>query len=389
MAATVQNESKKTRIIVLCPDPPGFSGQRNATEAVLKAVGATQRYELDVVKLAGIPKTGGGLVGMCKFAIANFAALFKILMVSLFMSPKGIFLALSQSNKTLVRDHFLVRMIRLLARNKQIPLVSRLDSSIFMSWSRDDALAEKFNQMLQECDLVTALGPRQKERLEQQYSSTTEYRVVPNTCDIECCSESDIENKNSNSRPVSVLHLSSLMEPKGYLEIVESAKQFADSTEVTICGTITKTEYDQRFGSVKEATDFLEKSVESGTNIRWVRGAIGAEKAALFERANVFVLPTRYPVESQPLVLLEAIAAGCTIVTTSIGEIGYIVDSSSAAILETGTAGEIAEVVKRLENNPNERIELAKAARRTFLTRFNIERFEENWTVLFDEIFRR
>jgi glycosyltransferase involved in cell wall biosynthesis len=57
--------------------------------------------------------------------------------------------------------------------------------------------------------------------------------------------------------------------------------------------------------------------------LEWIRGARGAEKQALFEQAQIFVLPTQYPVEAQPLAVLEAMAHGCAIVTTDVGELAF------------------------------------------------------------------
>jgi glycosyltransferase involved in cell wall biosynthesis len=86
----------------------------------------------------------------------------------------------------------------------------------------------------------------------------------------------------------------------------------------------------------------------------------------LFREADLFVLPTRYAVEAQPLVLLEAMASGCAIITTSVGEIPTILDEASAVFLRKGTADELSATLARLAAEPETIGCLAEAAHQRF-----------------------
>jgi glycosyltransferase involved in cell wall biosynthesis len=113
--------------------------------------------------------------------------------------------------------------------------------------------------------------------------------------------------------------------------------------------------------------------------VRWVRGAIGPAKQALFQEADIFVFPTRYAVEAQPLVLLEAMASACAIVTTRAGEIATILDDQSAVFLEGSRVDSLALALNRLSADLPECRRLATEARSRFVANFQLDRQIDRW----------
>jgi hypothetical protein len=114
--------------------------------------------------------------------------------------------------------------------------------------------------------------------------------------------------------------------------------------------------------------------------IRWLReGAAGADKALLFQEADVFVLPTYYAVEAQPLVLLEAMAAGCAIITTRAGEIPTILDEECALFVEAPATESLVAAMLMLIEDDTRRARLACAAHTRFVERYQISRHLDAW----------
>ena len=372
------------KVLFLYPDPPGFSGQRRAAELMLEVLEESGTYRLLPVKLPGLPRTGGGVFAYLRFFGTTLLSLFAITKHALFGRLDGAFVALCQTRSTLIREHFLIRMIRLLSRKPDLPFGYRLDGSNFTAWSGDEAVARKFESVLSEGEIVSVLGPGQKEVIDERFGAADiEAMIVPNTCEFQSISADEVEKKHVADGSIHVLHLSSLMEPKGYIEVVHAMQQLDEELQVTICGKITSSPYDKTFNSVAAASKWLAEQVDCTPRLNWVHGAFGKEKHQLFLNSHIFVMPTDYPVEAQPLVLLEAMACGCAIVTTNVGEIPFMVDESCAIIINGRNADEVATAIEKLKSDAPFRQRLALAGRERFLERFSMQQNLSNWLSAF------
>lgn len=59
--------------------------------------------------------------------------------------------------------------------------------------------------------------------------------------------------------------------------------------------------------------------VELGDHLRYLGPLFGQDKQAFYDEVDVFVFPTQYNNEAQPIVLFEAKAAGCLVITSERG----------------------------------------------------------------------
>jgi glycosyltransferase involved in cell wall biosynthesis len=89
-------------------------------------------------------------------------------------------------------------------------------------------------------------------------------------------------------------------------------------------------------------------------------------------------------VEAQPVVLLEAMASGCAIVTTAAGEIPAILDDRSAVLLTDGTSETLAAALQSLVADAAARARLALAANARFVNLYQIERHLDTWEKLLE-----
>ena len=103
----------------------------------------------------------------------------------------------------------------------------------------------------------------------------------------------------------------------------------------------------------------------------------GRRKAEAFEWAEVFVLPSRYPFEGQPLSLLEAMSAGSRSVSTDHSGIPYTTrNEREALIVPPGDVQALAGAIGRLIENPSLRRSLGDAGRRRYLEVYSPEHFD-------------
>ncbi len=132
---------------------------------------------------------------------------------------------------------------------------------------------------------------------------TNPVTVIPNGVDIP-----KIKQKY-NIEPdsfLNILFLSRIHPKKGIELLIEAVSKISNNLKVTIAG-----EGEAKY--IQELKEFvLKKKVEDKFN--FIGGVYGAQKWSLYEKADLFVLPTYS--ENFGLVVSEALAAGVPVITT-------------------------------------------------------------------------
>ncbi|MFT4256223.1 MAG: glycosyltransferase family 4 protein [Pseudoxanthomonas sp.] len=141
-----------------------------------------------------------------------------------------------------------------------------------------------------------------------------------------------------------VLYLSNLMREKGILILLDAfllLKQQGVPFRARIAGHLET-------GISSEIEDRLARLT---TEVEYIGPVKGQAKMDLLHEANVFVLPTHYTMEGQPISLLEGMAAGNIIVTTRHAGIPDIVDESNGYLLPVRDTPALAECLGRIAAN--------------------------------------
>ena len=102
----------------------------------------------------------------------------------------------------------------------------------------------------------------------------------------------------------------------------------------------------------------------------------GQEKADLLRKCLFMVVPSRY--EGQPLTVIEAAACGKPVIVSDIPELSYTVDAGFGVSFRSGEAGELAEKMHLLLNNPSLRREMGRKARE-YARQFTWDRIAEEY----------
>jgi len=383
---------KGQQIVFIYADPPGFSGQRNAAEIVITGARgegySCQRILTPTADRTGTRSKLWKTLYLKRVLGTGFRSLTKA-----FSGKTLVYMTCGQTLTGLIRDGLPFLLICRRRRNKKS--VISLHGSNFMRWEKNARTARFLRLLIAHSTFVTVLGQRQREGLAALGIPPEKIRIVPNTTEFPAATEAEIRQKHvARTGPVRLLHLSSLTRTKGYTVFLEALEVLAGRQgapiEAVLCGTIFITEYND-FSSPQEATDWIAAKIEainrSGrVSVRWIRGSVGEAKRGLFDEADVFVLPTMYPVEAQPLVLLEAMARGCAIVSSDVGEIPAILSASEARLLSEPTTGSVAEALDQLVVDHGLRSELGRAGWTRFVSEFQPERHFEVWHHLFQEL---
>jgi glycosyltransferase involved in cell wall biosynthesis len=371
----------------------GFSGQRFASELLI--AGLVQRgWQVGIIKTPLLDRIEGHssvkrLLEKLGLGIRLLAVWLKGTWVAL--GPTLLYVNLGQTRFALIRDGVPLLIRGIFNRDRQA--VISLHGNLFTAWDRRSLEARLLRQMARPARYITVLGPNQEARLAELGVPAEKIVQVDNTCLIPPVTEQECVDKQAihAHQTLNILFLSSLSETKGYPEFVEAISKLSSivtsPVEATVCGKITLMDADTRFTSHAAASDWLEEQISevncsSQVRLRWVSGAAGAAKEKLFREAHIFVLPSRYRVETQPIAILEALASGCAVIATQIGEIPSTLNDRTALLLGEATPDAIATAIEGLLGNPDRRRDLALNGLRLFKERFDYEKHLDHWEEL-------
>ncbi len=212
-----------------------------------------------------------------------------------------------------------------------------------------------YKLMLNRLGAVIILGERHCD-IYKSYVSVNKMHIVPNfAIDSLYCPESVIDGKYGNLKKINVLFLSNLLPGKGYKELISSIKKLDSKIRQEYCFDIVG-----GFESKLDSVEF-ENSIVGIDEVHYHGIMIGKDKVDKFWGAHIFILPTYYPFEGQPISILEAYASGCVVVTTDHSGIFDIFNPSinGFQVLPKSTES----LINLLQEIPKRRDELVRIAK--------------------------
>jgi glycosyltransferase involved in cell wall biosynthesis len=124
------------------------------------------------------------------------------------------------------------------------------------------------------------------------------------------------------------------------------------------------------FPGSREADRFALLARRYPGEIRHAGEVSGEEKRRLFLESDCLCLPSRYPHEGQPLVLLEALAYDLPVVATRWRAIPETLSPGTGELVDTGEPGPVAAALRAVRERPP----TPGLARQCYLDRFTDER---------------
>lgn len=359
------------RILVIGPTPPPYHGVAHATELLLQS-DLRRTYEL--VHLDTADRRGIGNIG--RFDLRNLMVALRdgvrFLTLLVKRPPDGIYLTLSQNRLAFLRDClFLLPAIAL-----RLPVVAHLHGGRMGAFlEQTDALTRGLLRwVLRHLSRVVVLGESLRPMIAGLVPAA-QIDVVPN----------GILDPGRSSRresgPVRVLYLASLMESKGFRDLLDAARTFKGRTDVefVLAGELE---------NPRDAPGLSALEQELNGLIRYVGVVVGAAKTELLRSADIFVFPTYYEYEGHPYVLLEAMAAGLAIVTTDHAAIAETVRSGREAVfVHKRSPRQLATVIDALVADPARRSLLGSGARQRYLECYTYTRWTNRMATVFDHAF--
>ena len=211
-------------------------------------------------------------------------------------------------------------------------------------------------------------------------------KFVVNNCDEIACVNNELKNKlikiikkdnvsvipmgvdtklykNKNNFNKNILFLGRLAEKKGVRYLLEAIKLLKDDKiKLYIAGD----------GSLRKSLEEFVKKNKLQDKVRFLGYIYGKEKINLVKSCGIFVIPSiiteQGDREGLPVSLLEAMAAGKSIIATNVGGIKEIIkDNYNGLLIEQKNSKEIASSINKLMNNKSLAKKIGVNAKKTVL----------------------
>jgi glycosyltransferase involved in cell wall biosynthesis len=364
-------------VVAVGPVPPPHSGLSIAFKEVCDDL-VREGYRCRVVDIALPVDTEVGWRRSAKRLRDWFRALAQLRREVSRAERPVLYLMLGQARMSVLRDLCCV----LIGRAHGAVLVGHVHGGSYDLLFRDadPALRVAILTVVRSLDRIIVLGEGLRRMFDFEPSAAPRLEVVPNGLPAGGALAASPRALDPDG-PLRLLFLSNLIESKGYFEVVEAAGELrrrGRDVHVHLAGEFRQSPDDLRVRSTEHAESLLRERARA----LGLEGAVtlhgtveGADKERLLRECHLFVLPTRYRFEGQPISIIEALAAGLPVVATRFRAIPDLVDDRvSGVLLDEATPGALADAVEWLAA-PERYGEASRAAIETARTRLRPEQF--------------
>jgi glycosyltransferase involved in cell wall biosynthesis len=181
--------------------------------------------------------------------------------------------------------------------------------------------------------------------------------------------------------PVRLLYLSNMIPSKGYWDLLHACRKLKNAGidfRCDYCGDFLDIVDPTGSSTTAAAAEnqFRKAIEEFGLSERVTyHGSVhGSRKIELLRAAHMFVLPTYYPWEGQPMSIIEAMAAATPVISTRHRAIpDQVIDGDNGFLVKTRSPADIAQAVTRLATDRDLFAKQSGNAHRHFREHFGAE----------------
>jgi len=287
------------------------------------------------------------------------------------------YITTAQSKKGFLRDNALVGLMRLF----KVKVVGHQYGANYhqLTDALSDSGMRKLKRMLDYISVIIVEG----EHMKSQYSFLDGYenkvKVIPNGLP-NVGKSALIPKVYMGDKPFMMYYLSNLIWSKGYFEVLQAVDMLVNKegrdVKCVFAGKFMASADDMRPGiSNKEDFDNFVEDHHLADAVSYYPGMYGEQKDEMFARANVFLLPTYYINEGQPVSIIEAMAYGCVPIVTKYRHIPMMVTEENGCFVEAKKPDQIARAIVALMDNSEVYAAKSAACIHDYEEKFTFEKY--------------
>ena len=362
----------KPKVLLLGKLPPPYIGPSIATEILLKS-GLNQYFELihlDTKVNENIHAFGKWNLGK---VVKNFNLYARIRHLLKVHQPDLVLIPISQTTTGFFKDSLFI----LICRFFHVKVLLQLRGSNFKTWiSHSSYLNKRYVKwVLHKTAGIIVLGENLKQLFFDYYPANRIF-VVPNGGDYM------IPEKKKQGE-CKVLYLANLLGSKGIEDVFKAIELLQSQTTIKYSVDLVGAWYNKE--EERRCLDIKEKG-NLPINIHTPKGL--DEKFNFLANADIFVFPPREP-EGHPWCIIEAMASGLPVISTNQGAIiESVKEGLNGFIIESNNPVQLAEKIKYLMENPEQRKKMGEAGRSIYLANFTEKKMVERLTNVFNQLIK-
>lgn len=188
-----------------------------------------------------------------------------------------------------------------------------------------------------------------------------------------------------NRNTLTISYLSNLLKSKGVLDTIKAAKIVVDKcpkVRFKFAGA-WKAQKTRKCAFRLTCENQLEEKIE------FVGRVLGAKKEKFLVNTDIFVFPSWR--EGHPIVIIEAMAAGCPVISTkNVGTISEtVINGETGILVEKKNPKAIAQAIIELIEHPELRIKMGTAGRKRYEQYYTQEKNIENMIRVFEHTLKK
>lgn len=353
------------KICLIGQFPPPIHGLSKALNTIVESKEINKKYDLEVIDI----KDNKKFINHINKINKSNANLY--------------YFTIAQTKFGNLRDMIILRQI--LKRNKKV-IIHYHGGYYKKLYDSMNFLQKKINKMyISKIDIMIALSKSLKSLFVDVIEST-KIRVCENYVEnTSLIDEIEFNQKVENvteKEVIDILYLSNFIKTKGYFDVLTAANKLKkEKVSFHFAGSFFNEEEKEEFFQYIKQKDLHDIVKYYGT-------VQGEEKKELLKKCDIFVLPTYYPNEGQPISIIEAMGNGLTIITTDHAGIPDIVNHDNGYIIHPQSPDEVASSIQAVLTDKKKIKYFAENNRKITLERFKEIDYTKRLELIFDEVLK-
>lgn len=313
--------------------------------------------------------------------------LFQTAWAMIVFRPQVVYLLINQNKWAALRDCSIIWTAFIFGRAK---VVIHLRGAFFLQFFDHTSgwVKKIITATLRKVDAAIVLGDGLKNNFDRWCSYIY---AVPNGTDL--LLDFNVEGKFAGvlQKPIVISFLSNYFKSKGFLDVLQIVKPVLESNpgRRIIFKMAGAWGLDRTAGmtaeEIKAEAERVMQQAGIEKQVEFLGVVTGQRKLDLLKETDIFLLPTSY--DGHPRSIIEAMAAGCPVISTPVGAIpDTVLDSKTGFIIEPGDLNALKEKINYLIQNDENRVEMSRLSRSRYEKEFTKDRFIEKMIKAFESV---